>query len=156
MTLIFFRRAAVESGEGRVEDGRRQTLVLGQQVVSELVKIADAADARGPGDDLVHVGHQRRQQADVLGVALDEAIGGMFERCLLERAVLGEIVEADHFVAGLQQLFHQIAADEAGRAGDQYFHANSARWLIADGRSPTAFWIVPVMSRIGWRHVRSR
>ena len=49
----------------------------------------------------------------------------MLERRLLQLAVLGEVVEADDLVAGLQQLFDQIAADEAGRAGDEDFHGDA-------------------------------
>ena len=60
--------------DGRVEDGGGQALVLGEQVVGELVEVADAADAGGAGDGLVGVAHQLGEQADVLGVALDEPV----------------------------------------------------------------------------------
>ena len=40
----------------RIERRREDPLVLGQQVVGELVEVADPADHRGRRDDLVAVG----------------------------------------------------------------------------------------------------
>jgi hypothetical protein len=54
--------------EGRGED----PLVLREQVVRELVEVADPADHRGGGHHLVAAPHQVAQQVDVLRVALDQ------------------------------------------------------------------------------------
>ena len=43
-------------GDRRVERRREDPLVLGQQVVGELVEVADPADHRRGRDDLVAVG----------------------------------------------------------------------------------------------------
>ena len=52
----------------------KDPLVLGQQVVGELVEVADPADHRRRGDDLVAVRGELGDQRRVLGVALDEAV----------------------------------------------------------------------------------
>ena len=105
-----------------VEHGGGETFILREQVVSEFMEIADAADARRPRDDLIHVAHQFTEQACILGVALNEAVRRMLQRLLMNRAVFGEIIEADDLMTGVEQLFHEIAADEAGGAGDEDFH----------------------------------
>ena len=46
----------------------------------------------------------------------------MAQRRLPQGAVLGKIVQANNFMACLQQFFHEIAANEAGGTGDKYFH----------------------------------
>src|SRR5215475_12315172 len=72
---------------------------------------------------MIAVGDQAAQQLDILRIAAREMIAGMAVIALGDRAILAEIVDADHLVAGGQKLLHQIAADEASRAGDQNFHA---------------------------------
>jgi len=52
--------------DGRVEDGGGEAFVLRQQIVGELVEVADAADARRPGNYLVRALEQLTEQADVL------------------------------------------------------------------------------------------
>ena len=97
-------------------------LVLGEQVVGELVEVADAADHRGRGHDLVAVRGELAQQRRVLGVALDEAVARVVVVALGEPPVLAEVVEADDLVAGLEQFRDEVAVDEAGGAGDQDPH----------------------------------
>ena len=76
MTLIFFSVPRWKACDGGIEDGRGHAFVFRQQIVGEFVEIADAADARRPGDDLIESA-SRSSAGHVLGVALDEAIGGV-------------------------------------------------------------------------------
>ncbi len=108
--------------DGGIERRGQDPLVLGQQVVGELVEVADAADHRRRGDDLVAVGRERPQQPGVLRVALHEPVAGMVVVRTDERPVLAEVVDADDVVAGLEQLGDEIAVDEAGGAGDEDLH----------------------------------
>ena len=108
-----------EGGDGSVKGGGEDPLVLSQQLVGELVEVADPADHGGGRNDLVAVHCQLGQEGGVLGVALHQAVGGMAVVGPAHRAVLAEVVDADDRVAGPQQLRHQVAADEAGGAGDE-------------------------------------
>ena len=98
----------------RVERRGKDPLVLGDQVVGELVEVADAADHRRGRDDLVDIGRQLGHQRDVLGVALDEPVARMVVVRLGQAAVLAEVVEPDDLVAGVEQLVDEVAVDEPG------------------------------------------
>src|SRR6266581_7750277 len=124
------------SGNGGVEDGGGQAFVLGEQVVGELMKIADAADARRAGDNLIDIAGQLAQHADVFGVSLNEPVTRTPERRLLERPVFRKVVQADDLMTRLQQLFDKVAADEAGGAGNEDFHAS--RTAKSFSREPQA------------------
>ena len=50
-------------GDGRIERRGEDALVLGDQVVGELVEVADPADHRGGGHDLIDVGGDSRTSA---------------------------------------------------------------------------------------------
>ena len=76
-----------------IEGGRQDPLVLGEQVVGELVEVADPADHRRGRDDLVAVGGQLAHQGGVLGVTLDEAVARVVVVRLGQPAVLAEVVE---------------------------------------------------------------
>ena len=110
-------------GDRGVERRREDPLVLGEQVVGELVEVADPADHRGrrrrPGRQSAA---SSRQQRGVLGVALDEAVARVVVVRLGQPAVLREVVETDDLVAGLEQLRDEIAVDEPGGAGDEDPH----------------------------------
>ena len=106
-------------GDRRVERRREDPLVLGEQVVGELVEVADPADHRGGRDDLVAVRRELAHQLRVLGVALDEPVARMVVVRLGQPAVLAEVVEPDDVVAGLEELRDEIAVDEPGGAGDE-------------------------------------
>ena len=80
--------AVAMGGDRRVERRGEDPLVLGEQVVGELVEVADPADHRRGGDDLVAIGGELAHQRDVLCVALDEAIARMVVVGLREPAVL--------------------------------------------------------------------
>ena len=108
--------------DGRVEGGGGDPLVLGEQVVGQLVEERDPADDRRAGDELVAVGQQLLQQADVLGVAGDAAVARVGVVAALDGPVLGVIVEADDLVSRRQEFLDQIARDESGRAGDEDLH----------------------------------
>ena len=69
-----------------------------------------------------HVRGELAQERGVLGVALDEPIARMVVVRLGQPAVLGEVVEADDLVPGLEQLGDEIAVDEPGGAGDEDAH----------------------------------
>src|SRR4051794_27511980 len=90
------------------------------------MKIADAADARGPGHYLLDVPQQLAQQAAVLGIALNKTVGGMAQRRLPQGPVLGEVIQADYFMSGLEQVFNQVAANESCRTRNQDFHERRA------------------------------
>src|SRR5438309_3276963 len=97
---------------GRIEHRRGEPLILGKQIVSILMKVADAADSRGASDNLSHVAHQLGKKRSILGVALNEAITRMPRRSRTQWPVLGEVVQSDNLMAGLQQFLDQITADE--------------------------------------------
>ena len=62
---------------------------------------------------------QLLHQRSVPAVRLDEAIGRVVVVGLLDRAVLREVVDPDHLVAPLEQLFDHIAANETCRPAHQ-------------------------------------
>ena len=99
-------------GDRRVEGRRKDSLVLGKQVVGERVEVADPADHRGRSDNLVAVGRQLAHQPLVLRVALDEPVSEVVVEASRSRAVLAEVVDPYHLVTCLEQLRDQIAADE--------------------------------------------
>ena len=69
-----------------IERRGEDPLVLGQQVVRELVEVADAADHRGGRDDLVAVRRELAHERRVLRVALDEAVARVLVVRLREAA----------------------------------------------------------------------
>ena len=107
----------------RVEGRRQDALVLGDEVVGELVEVADPPDHRRGGDHLVAVRRQPGEQVDVLRIALDEAVAWVVVVRAGERAVLAEVVDPDDFVPVLQQVRHEVAVDEPGGAGDEDLHS---------------------------------
>ena len=109
----------------RLEGGREDALVLGEQVEREFMEVADPADHRGGGDDLVAVGGQFGQQRHVLGVALDEPIARVVVVRLREPPVFREVVEPDDVMPRIQKLGNEIAVDEPGGAGDEDAHARA-------------------------------
>jgi hypothetical protein len=78
------------------------------------VEVRDAADHRGAGDEVVAVGDQVRHQLDVTAVALDERVRRVVVVRPGDRAVLGEVVDADNFVTASEELLHEVSADESG------------------------------------------
>ncbi len=108
--------------DGGVEGGRQDPLVLREQVVGELVEVADPADHRGRRHDLVAAADQLPEEIHVLGVSLHQPVTRVVVVALADRAVLAEVVQPDDLVTGLQQLGHQVAVDEAGCAGDEDAH----------------------------------
>ena len=108
------------------------------------MEVADPADHRGGGDDLVAVGGELGDEAGVLGVALDEPVAGVAVVRLDQPAVLAEVVEPDDLVAGLEQLRDEVAVDEPGGAGDEDAHYS----LIPSPRAPhTSTTSLPPTSR---------
>ena len=75
------------------------------------------------GDDLVAVGDELAHEWGVLGIALDEPVARMVVVGLREPAVLAEVVEPDHFVAGFEELRNEVTVDEAGSARDEDAHS---------------------------------
>ena len=141
--------AALVRRDRGVERRGQDPLVLGEQVVRELVEVADAADHRRGGHDLVAVGRQLGEQRDVLGVALDEPIARVLVVRLRQPAVLAEVVEPDDVMAGLEQLGHEVAVDEPGGAGHEDAHQVSRvrvalaiprRHRFSRSRSTCATW----------------
>ena len=55
------------------------------------------------------------QEGDILGVALVEGIVRMVLVAALDPAVLREVVDADHLVALVEEVLHEVAGDEARR-----------------------------------------
>ena len=106
-------------------------LVGREQVIGIGVEVRDPADHGGAGDEVVtpvkQVGHERH----VAGVPLDEAVVGIIVVRLRHLPVLGEVVDADDVVSSPEQLFDDIAADEARRTGDE----NGAHEPALDARA---------------------
>src|SRR5438876_1791319 len=103
----------------RIECRREDAFVLGEEVVRELVEIADSADHRRGSDHLVDVRGELLHQLDILRVALDEAVSRMVVVRLRQSAVLAEIVESHDVVTGFEELRDEIAVDESCRACDE-------------------------------------
>ena len=70
------------------------------------MEVADAADHRRGSDDLIAVRGQVAHEGFVLRVALDERVARVAIVALCRLAVLAEVVDADYFVAGLEQLWN--------------------------------------------------
>jgi phage tail protein X len=68
---------------------------------------------------MVAAGQQFRHQAYVPGIALDEPVPRVLVVRLPDLPVLGEVIEADHRVAALQQFLYHVSADEARGPADQ-------------------------------------
>src|SRR5439155_10064654 len=109
--------------DGGVKGRGDDPLVLGQQVIGKLMKVTDSTDHGCPGQDLVAFESEPGQKRDVLGVTLDQPVSGMAVVAFAQGTVLAEVVDADDLVPGSQQLFDQVAADEAGGPGDEDLHA---------------------------------
>src|SRR5450759_6033303 len=71
------------------------------------------------GDDLVAVGSELTEQCHDLGGAADETLARVAVVALGERAVLAEVVDADHVMTGLEELRDKVPADEPGGSGDK-------------------------------------
>jgi len=106
----------------RIERGGGQTLVLREQVVGEGMKVSDAADHRGPGDEVIAAVEQPADEFHVFGVTPHEAVSRMVAAGGPQLAIFGEIVEADDVPAGVQELADDVAADEPGGTGDEDLH----------------------------------
>src|SRR5207253_11502485 len=91
----------------------------------ELVEVRDAADHRGAGDDMVAASRELGQERRILGVAFDQAVPRVVVEGAPDRAVLAEVIDPDHLVAGVQQLGDEVPADESRCASDESFHALS-------------------------------
>ena len=120
--MIRSRVAVPPSGDGRIERRGEDPLVLREQVVGELVEVADPADHRRSRHDLIAVRGELRQQRDVLGIALDEPVARVTVVRLGQPTVLREVIEPDDVVPGLQQLGDEVAVDESGGAGHEDAH----------------------------------
>jgi hypothetical protein len=83
------------------------------------VEVGDPADHRRARDHVVAVHGQLGEQLGVLGVTLDEPVAGVVVVTAPDGSVFAEVVDADDFVPGLQQLRDQVATDEPGRPGDE-------------------------------------
>ena len=113
-TVIFCKRPFRKAVDGRVEGGRDDPLVLGQQVVGIFVEVGDAADPGRPGDQVIARPDQLLHQGRVGGVAFDERVSRVVLVALLHHAVFRVVVQAHHLVAVLQQLVDEIAGNESG------------------------------------------
>ena len=95
--------------------------------LTAILKLADVAD----------------DQFETVGIAFDQ-------RNEIFHVPCGEIIQANHLVAPLQQCFAQVGADETGSAGNEYlfFHDcikclkrikkepfQEILWICEDGRS---------------------
>ena len=111
--------AGAVGGDRGVALGGHDPLVGGKQVVRVGVEVGDPADQRRAGNHVVAVGQEPGDQVDVAGVALGEVVVGVVVVGLLHGAVLRVVVEAAHGVPAPEQLLDDVAADEAGRTGDE-------------------------------------
>src|SRR4029078_7102328 len=90
--------------------------------VGALWELAPPPHPRRGGAALVAVAGEPLDELGVLDVALDEPVARVVVVRLREAAVLAEVVDADNVVARLEELGHEVAADEARSAGDQDAH----------------------------------
>ena len=118
----------------RVEGRRRDALVLGQQVVGELVEIADPADhrrrRRGTGRSPAaarrgapHPSHRPGRTGSA----------GARRRRRPDRT--SRSCRGRSRAAGVEELRDDVAADESGRAGDEDAHSDTPRRAMAGGRT---------------------
>src|SRR5436305_11339372 len=132
------------SRDRRVERRGKDAFVLREQVVGELVEVADSANHRRGRDDLVGIRCELGHELDVLDVALDEPIPRVVVVRLRQRAVLTEVVDANDLVPGLEQLRDEVAVDEPGRAGDQDLHS----WMPPPSAPQTSMTSLPPISSL--------
>ena len=99
MYVTFWSRPARWAAIAASHDAAMIRSFVRQQVVGVGVEVADAADQRGAGDEVVAVGEQLGHQLDVAGVALDQAVRGVVVVALGDLAVLRVVVDADDVVA---------------------------------------------------------
>ena len=130
------QRAGLVRQQRGITTRRHDPLVGGEKVVGIGMEVRNPADHRRPRDEVIAVFQQIGQQAGIARVALDEVVIRVIVEAVLHRPVLGEVVDADHSVAPVEQLLHYVAADEAGRAGDKNLrHEQSSVSVLVFGHS---------------------
>ena len=127
--------AALVGRDRGVECRCEDPLVLGKQVVCELVEVADAANHRSGRHDLIAVGGKLREERHVLGVALNEPVARVVVIRLGQAPVLAEVVHADDVVARSQQLGDEVAIDEPGSTGYEILMFSVGRLRHRTGRT---------------------
>src|SRR5438128_8298316 len=107
---------------GGVKCAGRDSLVLRDEVVSQLVKQGDASDDRRAGDEMIAIGQQLIEERRIFRVSSNEAVTRMIGVAALQRTVLREIVESDDFIIRAQQFLDEITGDEASCSSDENLH----------------------------------
>src|SRR5207245_9759362 len=79
---------------GGVKCAGRDSLVLRDEVVSQLVKQGDASDDRRAGDEMIAIGQQLIEERRIFRVSSNEAVTRMIGVAALQRTVLRAIVES--------------------------------------------------------------
>ena len=97
----------------RIARAGNDSLVGGEQVVGEGVKVGNASDHRGPGNQVIAIGDERCHERDILRVSFHEGVPRVVIVGVGHRPVLGEVVNTDNLVPPGQELLHDITADEA-------------------------------------------
>src|SRR6266705_1991222 len=105
--------------DGSVKCSRGNSLVLGEQVIRKLVKIADAADHGSSSHKMIAILQQGFQQFAVFGVAFDKQVIGMRIIRLFHPAILTEIIQTNNVVPGGESCFNKIPTYEAGCTRNQ-------------------------------------
>ena len=86
------------------------------------MEVADAADHGRAGDHLIALHGLGRQQFSILAVAVHKLVFRMVIVRLGDRAVLGEIIDANDVMTARQKFIDKITTQKAGRAGDKNPH----------------------------------
>ena len=76
------------------------------------MEVTDATDHRRSRDEMVTIHEQTFHQTLVANVGFDESKLWMVVMHTVNAPVLGEVVDADHLITTLEQLAHDVAADE--------------------------------------------
>src|SRR5271156_2499502 len=74
---------------------------------------------------MVAVGEKLLHYGCVLCISFNQLVARVGIVGLLQAAILTEVVKTDDFVSVVEELLNQISTNEAGRAGNQYFHDTS-------------------------------
>src|SRR5437016_8546732 len=120
-----------------IKSGSGDALVFRQQIIRKLMKVRNAANHGCCSNEVIAFGYQFLQQSGILGIALDEGVMRMAVIGFLRPAIFAEIIQANNFMSGFQQLFNEIAANKPGGAGDKNLHR---AWRPAAVATVSAGW----------------
>src|SRR5271163_4537115 len=95
-----------------IEGSGCYSLVFCDQVIGILMKIADASNHGSGGNKMIATDQELLQKLNVFRISFDEAKGLIVAVALINRTILGEIVQTNNFITVRQQFINQVTANE--------------------------------------------